>query len=302
MDHQWIEERGVAEAYVLGKLAPAEEASFEEHLLTCRECRERVRWADELRTSLRAMASEDRERAAGLGLLAWLARRGRAARLGLAAVLLLALALPTALLVDDVRQRHRVAEASAAATRPAERTSVGGQPGWAAERRRLEGEVRQRSAQLRQDEERLGQRQREIRRQDDDLRQERRRGDDLRARLAELSRPQINAAVFSLGLVRGEEETNRVLLGPRPAWIVLSIELPAPPDAAHTAGPYRATLIDARGRGIWSSDDLRPTAGDTLVLGLYSSVLAPGKYRLVLQGPGANGERSEVPFEVLPAK
>jgi hypothetical protein len=302
MDHRWIEEHGVAEAYVLGQLAPAEEASFEEHLLTCRECRERVRWADELRASLRAMASEDRERAAGLGLLAWLARRGRAARLGFAAILLLALALPAALLVDDLRQRHRVAAAGAAATRPAERPSGGGQPGWGAERQRLEAELRQRSARLRQDEERLGQGQSEIRRQDDALRQERRRGEDLRARLAELSRPQINTAVFSLGLVRGEDETNRVLLGPRPAWIVLSIELPAPPDAAHATGPYRATLTDARGRGIWTGDDLRPTASDTLVLGLYSSMLVPGKYRLVLQGPGANGERSEVPFEVLPAK
>lgn len=298
MDHQSIEERSVAEAYVLARLAPAEEASFEEHLLTCGECRERVRWAEELHGSLRAMAAEDHGRAAGLGLLAWLARRGRAARLGLTAVLLLAVALPVGLLVDEARLRQRLADASAAvahgqrrAPAPAAEASPGAGPGsagrqagWTAERERLAAELRQRDVQLRQLNAELG--------------KERRQGEDLRTRLAELSRPQVNTAIFSLGLVRGEAGTNRVLLGPRPSWIVLSIELPAPSDAVQAGTTYRAALVDGRGRTVWSGEGLRPTANDTLALGLFSSLLAPGEYRLVLQGAGETPQRSEIPFRV----
>ncbi|HYL05193.1 MAG TPA: hypothetical protein VE075_04085 [Thermoanaerobaculia bacterium] len=111
----------------------------------------------------------------------------------------------------------------------------------------------------------------------------------------------MNAAVFSLGLLRGGDAANRVLLGPRPAWIVLSIELPAPSDGAHGGGAYRAALVDSRGRTVWSGGGFRPTANDTLALGLYSTLLAPGAYRLVLDGPAGAPERSEIPFQVVPA-
>jgi hypothetical protein len=308
MDHEAIDERSVAESYVLGRLAPAEEASFEEHLLICRQCRERVRWAEELHGSLRAMAAEDQSRAAGLGLLAWLARRGRAARLGLAAALLVAVALPAGLLVDEVRLRRRLAEVRA--------VSAGGQVGQAAERERLadqlrrreaelrqaEGELRQRDAQARRGAGAVQQREARLRRLDAELGKERRRREELSARVAELSRPQVNAAIFSLGLVRGEGEANRVVLGLRPAWIVLSIELPAPGSGASSDGTYRAALVDGRGRTVWSGEGLRPSVNDTLVLGLYSSLLAPGQYRLVLEGPGESRERSEIAFEVAAEK
>jgi|HubBroStandDraft_3_1064219.scaffolds.fasta_scaffold139363_1 hypothetical protein len=316
MDHRTIEERGVAEEYVLGRLAPAEEASFEEHLLACRACRERVAWAEQLQGSLRDMAAEDRERAAGLGLLAWLATRGRAARLGLAALLLLALALPAGLLIDEIRLRRSLAEARATSAR--ERERVAAQAGGplarqaavpTAARPEVPGTTRQpqrsagpaaagpdRQALLSSAErERLAA---QLRQRDADLARERRRADALREQLAELSRPQANAALFSLGLLRGETSGNRVVLGPRPAWIVLAIELPAPSDPAHP-GSYRATLLDARGRTLWSGPGLRPTANDTLVLGLPSTLLAPGDHRLVLEGPGNPPEHTEIPFQVV---
>lgn len=285
MDHHWIEEQGVAEAYVLGRLAPPEEASFEEHLLSCGECRERVTWAEELHGSLRAMAAEERVRAGRLGLLAglaWFARRGRAARLGLAAGVVLALAavLVSGLLFEEARLRRQVAGAQTAAARlpappavAASRPAASGQPEWTAERVRLEAQLR---------------------RQEDQLRRERRRGDDLLVRLAELSRPQVNTIIASLGLVRGQGEANRVLLGPRPAWIVLSIELPAPGP-----GDWHAALVDGRGRTVWSGSGLRAAMNDTLALSFPSNLLAPGAYRLVLDRPGDPSQHSEIPFEVV---
>jgi hypothetical protein len=282
MDHHRIEEQGVAEAYVLGRLAPAEEASFEEHLLTCGECRERVTWAEELHGSLRAMAAQERVRGGRLGLLAglaWFGRRGRAARLGLAAGVVLALAavLISGLLFEEARLRRRAQTAAARLPSPpavaASRPAASGQPEWTAERVRLEARLR---------------------RQEDQLRRERQRGDDLRVRLAELSRPQVNTIIASLGLVRGQGEANRVLLGPRPAWIVLSIELPAPGP-----GDWHAALVDGSGRTVWSGGGLRAAMNDTLALSFPSNLLAPGAYRLVLDRPGDPPQHSEIPFEVV---
>ncbi len=286
MDHDWIEEHSVAESYVLGRLPPAEAVRFEEHLLACPGCRERVTWAEELRGSLQSMAAEDRRRVARLGLLAWLARRGRTARMGFAAALLLAAALPAALLVEEVRLRHQLAEAHAtSAPRPGPArqaslpaaapatTGAGAPPAWAAERNRLTAQLRQR---------------------DEMLRAEQRQQGELRGRLADLTRPQINTTILTLGLVRGAEQTNRLLLGARPVWIVLAIELPAP-----GSGTYRATLIDQRGRTVWSGEGLRPTASDTLVVSLHSSLLAAGDYRLVIRGAGTPAQGSEISFQVV---
>jgi Putative zinc-finger len=282
MDHHWIDEQGVAEAYVLGRLAPAEETSFEEHLLTCGDCRERVTWAEELHGSLRAMAAQERVRGGQLGLLAglaWFARRGHAARLGLAAgvVLALAAALVSGLLFEEARLRRRAPTAAARLPAPpavaASRPAASGQPEWTAERVRLEAQLR---------------------RQEEQLRRERRRGDGLSDRLAELSRPQVNTVIASLGLVRGQGDANRLLLGPRPAWVVLSIELPAPGP-----GDWHAALVDGRGRTIWSGGGLRAALNDTLALSFPSTLLAPGAYRLVLDRPGEPSQHGEIPFEVV---
>lgn len=285
MDHRWIEEQGVAEEYVLGRLAAAEAETFEDHLLVCLECRERVRWTEEIQGSLRAMAAEDRRRtASGPGLLAWLAGHGRPARMVFAAGLLLVLALAAGFLVEEMRLRRTLAEMRTAATRQGEQPRTVTPPGPA--RPGTEQAARQLDEQLRQ--------------READLDHERQRADGLRARLAQLSRPEVNAAIVSLGLVRGGEAVHRVPVGPRPAWIVLSIELPAPPsDRPNAGGTYRASLLDSRGRMVWSGDGLRPTASDTLALGLFSDLLAPGAYRLVLDGPREAPQRSEIPFQVV---
>ncbi len=271
MDHQRIEEGNITELYVAGQLPAEEEALFEEHLIECRECRERVAWAEDLRGSFQAMAAEDHTRAAvGIGLFAWLARHQRAARLGLAALLLLALVLPAWLLVEqgELRRELALARAEAARSRPPAAVEAPARPDpLAEERRRLEGQLQ---AELQETEE-------------------------LKKQLSEITRPQVNTAIFSLGVIRGEgDRTQPLRIGPRPEWIVLSIEAPE-------AGPesWRATLLDRNGRTVWRGEGLRPTANDELVLGLYSDLLPPGDYRLRLQAMPANGgSASEIPFRV----
>lgn len=270
MDHRLIEEQNIAELYAAGQLPPEDEERFEEHLLECRECRERVAWADDLKGSFEALAVEERTRAAEVGLLAVLLRRGR--WLGIAALLLLAVALPAWLLVEQGKLREELAAVRAA--KPAPPLASSSEAGLRAERERLEAERR---------------------RLEGELQAERARREELAGRLAGLTRPQVNTALFSLGLVRGGEDENRVTVGAEPAWMVLSLEIP--PGSFET---YRATLVDARGRTAWKGEGLRPTASDTLVLGLYSDLLAPGSYRMVLEGLPPQGRPApiEIPFQV----
>lgn len=271
MDHRLIEEQNLAELYAAGQLPPEDEERFEEHLLECRECRERVAWAEDLKGSFQALAAEERTRAAEVGLLAVLLRRGR--WLGIAALLLLAVALPAWLLREQGRLREELAAARAAAKASPPPPAV-------------------EEAELRAERDRLEE---ERRRLEGELAAERARSEDLAGKLAGLTRPQVNTALFSLGLVRGEEEENQVTVGAQPGWIVLSLEIP--PEDFET---YRATLLDARGRTVWKGEGLRPTTSDTLVLGLYSDLLAPGSYRIVLEGLPLQGRAApiEIPFRV----
>jgi len=267
MDHQRIEEENIAELYATGRLSADDEEEFEVHLLECRECRERVTLADDLRESVRTVASEDAARAAvGLGLFAWLARRSTAVRFGLLAALALALAaLPAWLLFDRGRLERELA-----AARSTVKTATPVPP------------MRENGAEL----ERLAQ---ERARLEEELSRERAAREGLAERIARLTRPQINAAVYSLGLVRGEAagESNAVDLGAAPEWIVLSLELP---DSRQDT--YKAALLDARGAVVWQGDGLRPTASDTLNVLVYSDLLRPGSYRMRLDGVG------EIPFRV----
>ncbi len=109
MDHREIEEHGVLERYVQGRLKGEEELAFEAHLLECQECLEQVRWADDLGQGVRAAAAQDVARlAVGAGILArWTAGRGRALAGVLAAALLV---IPSGLYL---REQARVRQLTA---------------------------------------------------------------------------------------------------------------------------------------------------------------------------------------------
>lgn len=109
MDHADIEQRGLIELYHRGALPPDEEARFEEHFAGCAQCQEQLVYARGLQRSLKTMAAEDAVRAAAeVGVLVWLARRGRFAALGLLVMALAA--LPAWWMWGRSRQVETVAE------------------------------------------------------------------------------------------------------------------------------------------------------------------------------------------------
>jgi hypothetical protein len=271
MDHERIEAQNVIERYVMGRLAPEEEALFEEHLLECRNCRQSIEREEDFQRSLQTLAAGEAARATAavqVGALAWLTRR----RWLPALAVLLLLGLPAVwLLREQARLRTETAHLQTAERRqkPAPPTP---------------GPVSTRSSDAEQ---------RQIAEQ---LRAEKAARAELSERLARLTQPQVNTPIFSLGFLRGEDETaNRVELGREPEWIVLSVELPA-----EEAPSYRATLLKA-GKAIWSGEGLHPAADGTVTIILYSPLLEPSRYRLRLQAVDARGRASaagEIPFQV----
>lgn len=276
MDHRLIEDENIAELYVTGRLPPEDEEELEIHLLECRECRARIAQAEDFRDSLRTVAAEDAARATvQLGLLGWLARQSRSARLGWTAALLVLMALPTWLVIERTRLERELADARRAVERPRDPAPLAVPPAGTRD---------------------LGQLTQERSRLQEELRQERTAREALADRIARLTRPQINTAVYSLGLVRGESEIPEIDLGSASEWIVLSLDLPL---TGHDT--YRATLLGARGAAVWQGDGLRPTASDTLTLLFPSDLLKPGDYRLRLEAVEAGGSAvpaGEIPFRV----
>ena len=94
MDHQTIDEQSWVERYHQGRLSPRDEMRFEAHFVDCPRCMEQLELARGFQRGLKTMVAEDAARATAVGWLAFLARRGRRARLGLALVAVLAAGLP----------------------------------------------------------------------------------------------------------------------------------------------------------------------------------------------------------------
>lgn len=86
LDHRTIDADSLVERYVTGRLPEAEADRFEEHLLECAECIERVEAAERLQAGLVRVAMEDAVAAgAAAGILAVVARAMRRRPLGWAA-------------------------------------------------------------------------------------------------------------------------------------------------------------------------------------------------------------------------
>lgn len=279
MDHRRIDEHNIAELYVTGRLSPEDEEAFESHLLECSECRESVGWADDLRTSIRAVAAEDAARAGlQLGFLAWISRRTRTARAGLLMAALLAVAaLPAWLQADRSRLARELEEARSEASTAAERPAPAAPaPAPAAptapgpELEKLTSENRQLAEENRQ----------------------------LAEQLARAEEPQINTPIFSLGTTRGASDLQPIELGPSPERLPILLELPA---VDHDT--YRVTLLDDRNRTVWKADGLEALASDTLSILFPSEFLKAGtSYRFRVEGiePGGRAvDLGDFPFQAV---
>lgn len=104
--------------------------------------------------------------------------------------------------------------------------------------------------------------------------------------------------VVSLGVVRGAGSGEvKLRLDSTKAAVLLSLELETV-DAAR----YRVTLSDEAGHVLWRGEDLEPNLYDTLLVALPSTFLAPGRYRITVEGLTAGGVEpaGEVRLRVMP--
>jgi len=122
---------------------------------------------------------------------------------------------------------------------------------------------------------------------------------DTRAELARAQQPQTRTVLFPVGRERGgssaAEPSHRIRLGSEPEWVVLSLDLGYPEHDA-----YRATVL-REGEGgeeqVWSGDGLTPDSRGALVIGVPSSFLEAGDYRVrVEHGPPDADSRPDAVF------
>lgn len=254
MDHQTIDAGNIAERYVTGRLPPEDAASFEEHYLDCPSCIARVEAAERLQRGLRRLAEEAAVRAPGpVRSAPW----SRSPRLALAAAALIAVALvPSAL---ELGQIHRL-RSDLAVTRDA---LVHANRGKGATDRlaALQGELQQTQRDLAAVVEKQKIFSQEI---------------------AKDRQPQANLPFLPLTPVRGGAAGGpvRTLTLPKePGWVALWVE---PGDADYPA--YRATLAKDGGAVVLRSSGLKLNDLGALLITLHSTSLAPGAYRLEVEG------------------
>jgi hypothetical protein len=128
-------------------------------------------------------------------------------------------------------------------------------------------------------------------------------GKERQSRAAEAtSGPQVNLPLFTLAAVRsgeeaGREPVSRLALDPKAPSVILTMEL-----ATVDFPAYQASLRDGSGKELWQAAGLHPDGRDSLVILLPARMLAPGLYRLTLEGvkPGGQGYTvGAYPFRVV---
>jgi predicted HAD superfamily Cof-like phosphohydrolase len=268
MDHDYINEHGVVALYVAGRLSPEERAGFEEHFVDCRQCLEQIEVTGELRDGLRQVAKEDAARA-GVAPLGdapqvapalWVGPGSRNPRGLLAYAMVVVVGLGAIFFVDARYRRSEVAEAR--------RTSEDWQRRYAEEQQARE-ELQDQLAQAAD-------------RTPDNARKP---GGEQTPMVASLQ----PAPLFFLNVTRGADEgstpVNRVAVSPAAPLIALSLEFEK--DSAFRS--YRARLIDASGRVVWSAENIPSPASDAIAVTLPSRLLGRGNYSVSLDGLRADG-------------
>lgn len=285
MDHAYVEEHDLVEAYLKDRLSESERAEFEAHYFACETCLAQVETASDFREGMLQVAAEDTARAR-ISLLAGLALLSRGRRIALAGFLLLLVALPFGLLVA----RNRSLEQQLAEARDARSTPP------------ASGDTEQRIASLEAQLRSLEQAgAADRRRLEEELAKER------QARAADEDKgtvPQVNVPIFTLAAVRsggegGREPVNRIPISAETGAVLFNLEL-----ATVDYPSYRASLRAEDGQEIWQARGLRPDSRDALVLLLPSRMLRPGSYHLAIEGATEEGKGFPVavyPFRVVRA-
>lgn len=275
VDHRYIEEAGITDRYLLGKLPPEEQDRFEEHFVDCPECVERLETTGNFRRALKTAVAEDLARSSAyvqVGLLAWLTRRSRRQQVAaLVAALLLPAALATAFFAPKVRRAQaELAQAKKASSDWQRRYEEQQQAA-----NRLAQELHEANVNLTEQNRRL------------ETPRERETGPRpvVEREATRSSPPQVPAPIFALSIVRSadpgsSEPANRISLPRTARSFILSLEL----ENGTGVQSYRATLTTRDGRIVWSGSNLKPHSKDTLRIRLDSKLVEAGDYRLALEG------------------
>ena len=251
MDHQAIDSGNTAERYVTGRLPPEEAAEFEEHYLDCPTCIARVEAAERLQRGLRRLAEEAAVRAPGASR----SSRWSSPRLALAAAALIAVALLPAWIERREVQSLRSDLAQARGERASADRLAAVQGELQETRRDLAAVVEKQAVLSRQ--------------------------------VAKDRQPQANVPVVALTQVRGGSVGGpvRTLALPRESgWVALWVE---PGDTDFPA--YRATLTKDLGVVVFQASSLHLNDLGALLLTVHSTSLAPGAYRLEVEGLPRSG-------------
>jgi hypothetical protein len=268
MDHTEIEERQIAELYLMGKLPPEEAAGFEEHYLSCQECLDRLELAESMDRGFKRAAGQDAARVAAtrqIAVLAWLSRLGRSRQMAALAMAVLVIAvLPGLLGLREVRERER--ELSAARSALEQERERAARAASEAESK-AGSEAHSEAQRLRKELEASLERERQARASADE-------------QLEEARRPQTNVPIFYLDSERGGgEPTLRLRLPKTPGRMVfaLAVEPPHRPS-------YRVVLKDGKGGEVWRGEGLELNEREELSFSLPSTFLAPGDYTIEVDG------------------
>jgi hypothetical protein len=262
MEHSYIDEYDIADRYLSGKLSAEDRMRYEEHFLDCTLCLDQLEDTGDLRDGLKIIAAENVAAIADVAGLARFARLIRARRAALLACLILAIVLPAALLILDMRSmRRELAQAK--------QTSIELQRKYDEGEKTARDRLNELSAQL--------EREREA-----------------RSRLASESNQSADSnatvPVFTLSLARSgtndlSQPVNRIAFPASSKSIILLLELNPDPEIQS----YRAILSTADGRSVWRSSLLKPEIADALAFSLYTSLLKPDNYLLTLEGRSVQG-------------
>jgi hypothetical protein len=264
MNHEEVEDRNVAERYVLRRLVQEEVSVFEEHLLECSECAARVEACEGLRAGLRAIAADEASRVPAAPLETrrtagpWPPRAWphAAAMAGIALVLA---GLPSGVLLYRLEATRRERDAARLETAAAER--------------RLAEEARAPES-----------------------------GRAARTEEALPTPSPVAAPVFVLPLTRGAEafpaDAMRVPIHDGDQWVVLALES----EAAAAYRTCRVELATEEGRDVWGQDGVRSAPPGMVALSVPARRLEPGGYVVSLLGLASNGRLTPLgryPFRVL---
>lgn len=272
MDHKTIDAENIAERYVTGRLAPETAADFEEHYLDCPACCGRVEAAERLERGLRRLAEDA---AAGAPLPAPRTRWAPSPRWGLAAAAMLVVAILPG--VYGFREAERL-RGDLATTREALSRAEANRP----EENRPETV----------DPDRLAAIENELETTRRELAAEAEKRETLAREVAAGRQPQTHLPVLPLTPVRSggpdDGPVRSLTLPKEPGWIALWVE----PGEDFPA--YRATLRTGQGAVVFQASGLRLNDLGALLLTVHSTTLAPGSYRLDIEGLPASGAPVQV--------